>query len=105
MPPKATEPKTEPELAESYRIFGVQADNFMRLRSASIRFDPEGHLAVVSGENEAGKTSLLQAIWVALGGPKVAPSDPVHGDADKAEIVLDLVPTDDPSFESPNGSA
>lgn len=101
MPPKASQPKAEPELAESFRIFGVQADNFMRLRSASIQFDPAGNLAIVSGENDMGKTSLLRAIWVALGGPKVAPRDPVHGDADKAEIVLDLVPTDDPTFESP----
>ena len=100
MPPKSTPPKTEPTLADSYRIFGVQVDSFMRLKSANVRFDSEGHVAVISGDNEQGKTSFLQAIWTALGGVKVTPGQPVHRGADQAEIVLDLVPTDDPVFES-----
>ncbi len=100
MPPKKQN-KTEPQLADSYRIYGVQADNFLRLKTANVRFDPDSSMVILSGKNEQGKTSLLQAIWVALGGPKIAPKEVVRDDAERAELVVDLVPAEDPQFDSP----
>lgn len=92
--------KKEPELAESYFLFGVQVDSFMRLKSANVEFDPAKGSVTISGRNKQGKTSFQQAIWTALGGKKVTPEDPVHNSEEMAEIILDLVPTDDPHFES-----
>ncbi|MFA7332401.1 MAG: AAA family ATPase [Candidatus Delongbacteria bacterium] len=89
------------QLADSYRIVGLKAENFMRLKAVEIAFDPAAHTAHLSGENGEGKTSVIQAIWTALGGAKVAPREPVHAGSDQAEIVLDMAPSDDARPDSP----
>lgn len=70
----------------------AQADikNFKRLKTVS--FSPAGEIIVVGGRNAQGKSSVLDAIEVALGGTRSAPSAPIRKGTDKAEIV---VKTDD----------
>ncbi|MDP2360617.1 MAG: AAA family ATPase [bacterium] len=96
---KTTKPAHQ--LADSYRIVGLEAEDFMRLKAVRIAFDPAAHAVDLSGENGQGKTSVIQAIWTALGGAKVTPGEPVHEGAEKATIVLDLAPADDARSNSP----
>lgn len=91
------------QLASSYRLIGLQAQNFLRLKAVRIAFDPKANAAELSGENGQGKSSIIKAIWTALGGAKVLENErePVHEDADKATITLDLAPADDARAGSP----
>ncbi|MFA7331958.1 MAG: AAA family ATPase [Candidatus Delongbacteria bacterium] len=91
------------QLADSYRLIGLSAENFLRLKAVRIAFDPKANAAELSGENGQGKSSVIKAIWTALGGAKVLEDErvPVHEDADKASITLDLAPADDARAGSP----
>lgn len=62
---------------ESIRIVGVDVSNFIRLRVAEVRVDPDAGLVRVTGPNRAGKTSLLRAIQGTLAGAKAVVSDPI----------------------------
>lgn len=73
-------------------IIGLQAENFKRLQAVSIQLNGE-HL-VVGGDNEQGKSSVLDAVWVALGGSDAMKNlkitKPIRKGAEKASITLDL---------------
>lgn len=60
------------------RLIGLYAYNFKKLRFAESLFFPEG-IVLISGLNESGKSSILDAILYALFGkmirPSVTPSD------------------------------
>jgi hypothetical protein len=70
------------------QIVSFAAENFKRLRAVAIR--PEGPIVEIRGRNGQGKSSVLDAIWAALGGADVAPSRPIREGTDRAEITLDL---------------
>lgn len=74
------------------KIIGLQAENFKRLTAVNLNING-GHL-ILGGPNEAGKSSVLDAIWVALGGSNVMKdlkiSAPIRKGAEKASIKLDL---------------
>lgn len=70
------------------RIIGLQVENFMRLSAA--RLDPTGHVCYITGPNGSGKTSLLRAIWAALGGKAAEPEEPVRRGKLKASVRIDL---------------
>lgn len=69
-------------------IVELRAENVKRLQAVSIR--PDGNVVVIGGQNAQGKTSLLDAIEMALGGGKTIPVEPVRRGARKARIVADL---------------
>lgn len=69
-------------------IEAIRITNFKGVISAS--FKPGEGLYVIGGENQAGKTSALDAIMVALGGKRFMPPEPVRDGAKEAEIRLDL---------------
>ena len=52
------------------RIVRLQAEGFKRIVAVDIT--PEGDLVEVRGNNENGKSSVLDAIFAALGGAEVA---------------------------------
>jgi len=58
------------------------------LRVVAVELSPNGELFVVGGDNEQGKTSIIDAIQILLGGlsSKTHP-EPVHRGADKGVIV------------------
>ena len=70
------------------KIIELRAENIKRLQAVSIA--PDGSLVVIAGENEAGKTSVLDSIEYALGGTRNVCTQPIRTGAKKAEIVCDL---------------
>lgn len=70
------------------KIVRLAADGFMRIRAVEIT--PEGDVVTLSGENGAGKSSVLNAIQAAVGGAKAVPGVPIHQGQDEATIELDL---------------
>lgn len=75
-------------MTDSLRIVELRASNFKRLEAVAIK--PDGNVVTITGRNGQGKTSVLDAIMVALGGGTMAPERPVRTGADKAEIEIDL---------------
>ena len=70
------------------RIIRLEAENFKRLRAVSIT--PEGNVITITGKNEQGKSSVLDSIWVALGGVQAMPKKPVRAGASDGHVTLDL---------------
>jgi len=71
------------------KILALTAENIKRL--SVVEITPDGSSVVVlAGENEAGKSSVLDAIEMALGGEKKLPAEPMRRGAEKAKVVLDL---------------
>ena len=70
------------------RIIELRAENFKRLRAVNIR--PDGGLVEITGANGNGKSSILDAIWVALKGRSVAGVEPIRKGAERATITLTL---------------
>jgi hypothetical protein len=70
------------------KIISLQAENFKKLRA--IEITPDGNFVQITGRNGQGKSSTLDAIWVALAGIGVAPKEPIRKGAEAARIRLDL---------------
>ena len=70
------------------QIVRLQAENFKRLKAVSI--EPDGSVVVIGGKNGQGKSSVLDAIFVALKGRAVAPPQPVRKGEEVCTIALDL---------------
>ena len=70
------------------KIIRLESENIKGLRAVEI--EPDGSLVVVAGKNGAGKTSVLDSIWYALGGKDALPSKPIRNGEKKAHIKLDL---------------
>jgi len=73
-------------------IVSLEAENVKRLVAVRVEPDPSGGLVVVSGRNGQGKTSVLDSIWLALGGAPAgkASSRVVRDGEDSARVVVDL---------------
>lgn len=74
------------------KILSLTAENVKRLRAVHITPDPDGHLVVVAGANAQGKTSVLDSIWLALGGSPAskATPQPIRDGETYASVTLDL---------------
>jgi hypothetical protein len=72
------------------KIVRFTAENVKRLKAVEI--SPEGAVQVISGRNAQGKSSVLDAIWLALGGGPAAraTSRPVRDGEETAMVSLDL---------------
>ena len=69
------------------KLRNIRISNFRRVQSMDLNLD--GRSAVLTGRNGAGKSSIIDAVWVALTGKDV-PDAPIHHGAHKAEIEIDL---------------
>lgn len=70
------------------RIVQLHAENFKRL--GVVEITPEGNLVTIGGKNGHGKSSVLDAIYVALKGRAVAPPRPIRKGEEQCTIRLDL---------------
>jgi len=70
------------------KILRLEAENFKRLKAVDIT--PTGNLVPITGKNANGKSSVLDAIWAALGGATHLQAEPIRKGATKARIKLDL---------------
>lgn len=70
------------------KIVSLTAENVLRLRAVQIT--PKGNMVEITGRNEQGKSSVLNAIWLALDQTKVDAIQPIRKGANKAFVRLDL---------------
>ncbi len=70
------------------KIAQLQAENFKKLRVVS--FSPDPTSSTIGGDNGQGKTSLLDAIAVAIGGTKMAPEEPIRKGTERSDIRMQL---------------
>lgn len=72
------------------RIVRFFAENVKRIRVVEIVPKKDAPMVVVGGQNDAGKTSVLDAIEMALGGARNHPPEPLRRGAKHGRVVLDL---------------
>lgn len=72
----------------SLKVIGIQIENFQRIKTFLLQ--PEGNVIKITGGNGAGKTSVLDAIMLALAGARGGPSAPVRQGAGRGVVRLDL---------------
>jgi hypothetical protein len=71
------------------RILGFYAENFKKLKAVSI-VPGDNNVIKITGGNEEGKSTVLEAIWAALGGKKYVPEAPVRIGEKRSVINLNL---------------
>ncbi len=74
----------------NFRILQFTCENFKRLKTVNLTPDP--HSVIITGPNEQGKSSILDAVLSAVAGKdslKDIP-EPVRKGQDKAEIKIDI---------------
>jgi len=72
------------------RIVNFRAENFKRLQAVEIT--PDGNMVVIAGNNDQGKSSVLDAIMAAISGGKGMKDipEPIRRGENFAEVVVDL---------------
>ena len=70
------------------KILALEAENIKNLKVVQIK--PDGSLVVIGGDNDQGKTCVLDSIEYALNGASSIPSQPIRQGQKKARVVLDL---------------
>jgi DNA repair exonuclease SbcCD ATPase subunit len=74
------------------RVVRLQAENFKKLKAVDIT--PDGNVVQITGANEQGKTSVIDAIWAALQnadmGKATGTVRPIRDGEKKAVVTLDL---------------
>lgn len=70
------------------KIVSLVAENFKRLKA--VRIDPRGNMVRITGKNSQGKSSILDAILVAVDGAGALQRAPIRNGQQTATIKLDL---------------
>jgi len=73
---------------KQYRVIRMSLQNYMGIEA--IELAPDGKSIVISGPNEVGKTTLLNAVYAAITGKAPNVSEPVKQGTDQAVISVDL---------------
>ena len=64
-----------------YKVISARIKGFKHIKELTM--EPNGRGVFLMGPNEQGKTSAIQAIWIALGSRRV-PEQPIMTGEDKA---------------------
>lgn len=80
-------------MPESERVYlnRWEIENFLAVKALTV--DARGNHVVLAGPNNIGKSSALDAIWLALGGVGKGTrplEQPIHAGAEKAVVTVDL---------------
>jgi hypothetical protein len=70
-------------------LIGLRVRDFMRVKLVELKPDESGTIEL-RGANAMGKTSVIWAIWAALGGGRVSPDRPIKEGAEEASVMLDF---------------
>lgn len=73
---------------DSMKIVSLEAENVKHLKAVFIK--PDGSAVIIGGDNEQGKTCVLDSIEYALNGAASIPPKPIRTGQEKARVVLDL---------------
>jgi hypothetical protein len=79
---------TAPATDKPLRILSLAVENILRVVAVQLR--PDGCVLELTGNNRQGKSSVIDALWAALGGEKMIPTDPIHDGAEIGRIMVDL---------------
>jgi len=63
-------------------------ENFQRIKTLDIT--PSKHIVKIEGQNEQGKSSAINSIAAAIGGPKLTPKKPLRDGEKKGFVKMDL---------------
>lgn len=70
------------------RITNVEVKDVKRIEY--VHLTPQGAVTVVGGDNEMGKSSLLDAVAMCLGGKKLCPAKPIRKGQKEAKVSVHL---------------
>jgi len=70
------------------RIVHFKAANVKRIRVVEIT--PQGHVVELRGRNAQGKSSVMDAICMVLGGARLCPAEPVRRGAEAGQAVVEF---------------
>ena len=70
------------------KIIKLSSENIKRV--SAVEITPEGSMVVIGGKNDAGKSSVLDSIAMALGGADLIPGEPVRTGQERGKVVVDL---------------
>lgn len=70
------------------RVLKLTVENIMRV--SAVEITPQGNVVVIGGRNAQGKSSVLSAIVMALGGKGESVAQPVRHGEERGRIVVDL---------------
>lgn len=70
------------------KVVRLSVENIKRLVAVDI--SPDSAVVQITGKNGAGKSSVLDSIWYALGGERAIPGEPVRKGEKGAKVTLDL---------------
>lgn len=70
------------------RIIGLSVENFQAIKVFNL--EPKGNVIKITGANASGKSSVLDAIMLALAGARGGPPAPVRRGAGRGVVRLDL---------------
>ncbi len=73
---------------EGLRVVELTVENYMGVKAVRIR--PSGNVVRIEGRNGAGKSSVIDAIWVAVGGASESGLRPLRDGASKGRACVDL---------------
>ena len=76
-------------MPDSDHIISLTISNVKKITAAKITLDENQRIVIISGENGAGKSSVLDSIEMALAGKSTIPSKPVRDGKETARIVLE----------------
>jgi len=86
------------EEEKKLQVLHVEIENVLRVREAT--FDPkENDLVLLQGANESGKTSIIEALKMALGGRMYEPEKPIHADNARGRVYVILGDNGKPEYQ------
>lgn len=72
------------------RLVSFEIERVKKVSAFRVEVGPDENVLWILGENEAGKSSVLEAIASALGGRRVEPPDLIQDGQIEARVILDL---------------